>query len=302
MPNEAEILLPMLEFHSDGEQKQIRAVIDGLAERLALPEEEKNARYPGGERKFASLVYNAARTLRGAELLQRDSLGVHRITERAQQALAENPGRIDAEFLRRHNQENDTHPEEAEEPPEQTLSAAPHVDTEEAFPSLPESRIQAAHAEINAALKQELLEEIGKMPPEFFERLVMRLLEEMGYGSGQVTPLSKDGGVDAVLQQNSLGLDKVYVQAKRWQGKVGGPEIQQFIGALSWRQANKGVFITTSAFTADAKKFADESKSPTVSLIDGSLLTDLMIKYKVGVVLHFSYEINKIDFNYFVDG
>lgn len=295
MPNEAEILLPMLEFHSDGEPKQIRAVIDGLAERLALPEEEKNARYPGGERKFASLAYNAARTLRGAGLLHRDSLGVHRLTERGQQALARNPARIDAEFLRRFNEESSTH---TEEPPEQTPST-PQTDSEEAFSTLPESRIQVAHAEINAALKRELLEEIGKMPPEFFERLVMRLLEKMGYGSGQVTPLSKDGGVDAVLQQNSLGLDEVLVQAKRWQGKVGRPDIQKFIGTLEGR---KGVFVTTSAFTPDAEKYAKESKIATISLIDGNRLTDLMIKHKVGVVLHFSYEINKIDFNYFADG
>lgn len=298
MPNEAEILRPMLELHSDGEPKQIRAVIDGLAGRLALPEEEKNARYPSGNRMFDSLAYSAARTLRGAGLLQRDRLGVHHITERGQQALTRNPERIDAEFLRKHNEESDIQPEET---PEQTPSI-PHADTEEAFPGLPESRIQAAHAEINAALKQELLEEIGKMPPEFFERLVMRLLEKMGYGSGQVTPLSKDGGVDVVLQQNSLGLDKVLVQAKRWQGKVGGPEIRDFIGTLDTRKANKGVFITTSAFTPDAERNAVDSRIAAISLIDGNQLTDLMIKHKVGVVLHFSYEINKMDFNYFADG
>lgn len=298
MPNESEILLPMLELHSDGEQKQIRAVIDGLAERLGLPEEEKDARYPSGNRMFDSLVYSAARTLRGAELLQRDSLGVHRLTERGQQVLTRNPGRIDAEFLRRYKEENGTQPEDLPEPTPST----PHSDIEEAFPSLPESRIQAAHAEINAALKQELLEEIGKMPPEFFERLVMRLLEKMGYGSGQVTPLSKDGGVDVVLQQNSLGLDKVLVQAKRWQGKVGGPEMRDFIGTLDTRKANKGVFITTSAFTPDAKKNADDSRIASISLVDGNQLTDLMIKHKVGVVSHFSYEINKMDFNYFADG
>ena len=149
-------------------------------------------------------------------------------------------------------------------------------------------------------LKEELLQNIMDNPPEFFEALVVDLLVKMGYGHAEVTGGSGDGGIDGIIYQDPLGLDAVYVQAKRWaEGNVGSPDICNFIGALALKGASKGVFITTSRFSKPAKAAANESAGPKIVLIDGKKLTQLMINHDVGVSLGDSYQLKEVDLDYF---
>ena len=150
-------------------------------------------------------------------------------------------------------------------------------------------------------LKSQILDEISQKKPSFFEYLVARLLEKMGYGVGRLTKSGADGGIDGIIDEDELGLSQIYVQAKSWQGAVSRPEIQKFVGAISDKQTKKGVFITTSKFSKDAKEYAANAQSHTVVLIDGERLAELMIKYKLGVQVRQNIEICDIDGDFFGD-
>ena len=167
----------------------------------------------------------------------------------------------------------------------------------------PDERIEAAIAELNQAVARELLELIGQSPPEFFEALVLDLLHSLGYGTSrsdvQRVGKSGDGGIDGIISLDRLGLEKVYVQAKRWQNNVGRPDVQGFFGALAGRRAKKGVFITTSSFSREAREFA-ESVSDSIVLVDGARLTALMIEHGVGVT-HKPLKVPHVDSDYFED-
>lgn len=156
---------------------------------------------------------------------------------------------------------------------------------------------------LNARLSEELLESAKSISPDIFERLVVRLLERMGYGEGSVVGQSGDGGIDGIINQDPLGLEKVYIQAKRWQNQVGEPEIRNFSGSLEAKGANKGVFITTSTFSSTARQTAQfiSAGNKFIRLIGGEELARLMIEHGVGVVTETTYEVKKIDENYFVD-
>ncbi len=166
----------------------------------------------------------------------------------------------------------------------------------------PDERIDAAVQELNRAVAVELLDTILKMPPMFFESLVLDLLRALGYGTTdddlQRVGGSGDGGIDGIISLDRLGFEKIYVQAKRWQHSVGRPEIQAFYGALSARRAKKGVFITTSTFTREAREF-ENHVGETVVLIDGTRLTSLMIEHGVGVTLYRTVRLPRLDVDYF---
>ena len=167
----------------------------------------------------------------------------------------------------------------------------------------PEENIDKIYKEINEQLAEELLEVILEKDGYYFEKLVMDVLIKMGYGdfredAKKVTKKSNDGGIDGIINQDKLGLDKIYVQAKRWESVVGRPELQKFVGALSERQADKGIFITTSDFTKEAKEYI-EKVSQNIILINGNMLTKLMIENNVGVQIIYNYEIKRIDNDYF---
>ena len=170
--------------------------------------------------------------------------------------------------------------------------------------STPTDLIDDAYSQINKALAKELLSKILEMSPAFFEKLVVELLVKMGYGgsfedAASVTQYSRDEGIDGVIKEDKLGLDTIYIQAKRWdKGSVGSKEIQAFVGAIDMKHASKGVFITTSTFTEDAKKCAKQVKSKIV-LIDGEQLCKFMIEYNLGVAVRQTYEIKQIDRDYF---
>lgn len=167
----------------------------------------------------------------------------------------------------------------------------------------PEEAIESAYQGLRQQLAQELLAKILTCTPTFFEYLVVELLVKMGYGgsrkdAGERIGQSGDGGVDGIIKEDRLGLDTIFIQAKRWQGSVGRPEIQKFVGALQGQRARKGVFITTSTYTADATAYVGQIDTKVV-LIDGQKLASFMIDFDVGVSPAASYTVKRIDFDYF---
>lgn len=167
----------------------------------------------------------------------------------------------------------------------------------------PEEQIESAYGELRAALAAEVLDQVLEKSADFFEQLVLDVLQAMGYGGRVGSPVhhlgkSGDGGVDGVIREDELGLDLIYVQAKRWTNPVGRPEIQKFFGALHGKRASKGVFITTSAFSQEARTFA-ENVTPRVVLIDGGMLAGLMIDHSVGTARARTYELKRLDLDYF---
>lgn len=181
------------------------------------------------------------------------------------------------------------------------------VETEDGE-SAPLERIESAHQLLRSAVKTDLLQLIRKCTPSFFERLVIKLFVKMGYGgslrdAAQVVGKSGDGGIDGIIKEDKLGLDAIYVQAKRWLDKtVGRPDVQQFAGALSGNKATKGIFITTSSFTKEAVEFAKSVSNSKIVLIDGDELAELMIDHNVGVTVAQVYEVKRVDSDYFAEG
>lgn len=213
--------------------------------------------------------------------------------------LAERPASINLKIL-------DRYPEHAEFRSKKSGSdqdANARQVSDEAESRTPSESIADSYNAIRKSLADEILQQLKSCTPEFFERLVVDLLVRMGYGgtradAGEVLGKSGDGGIDGTIKEDRLGLDTIYIQAKRWQNNVGRPDIQQFAGALQGRKARKGVFITTSGFSRDAAEYAYRIENSIV-LVDGDRLAELMIDHDVGVTLDTSYEIKRIDSDYF---
>ena len=225
--------------------------------------------------------------------------GIFRITERGQSVLSSKPLRIDIKFLEQFPEFvafRDLRHEKSEDKPEGGIAP---VD------ATPEEALDAAYQRLRIDLEAEILEQVKAASPSFFERLVVELLVEMGYGgtlrdAGQAVGRSGDGGIDGIIKEDRLGLDVIYIQAKRWDSTVGRPEIQKFAGALQGHRARKGVFITTSGFSGEAIDFISRIDSKIV-LIDGAKLARHMIDHNVGVSASRSYEVKKVDSDYFTE-
>ncbi len=251
-----------------------------------------------------------ARTyLKQAALLESQKRGVFRITPRGLELLAKNPSRIDnstleqfPEYLAFKLRRNDEKPTGALSPLEPVARQTPQG-VEPSFDSTPEELFSQAYQRLRSNLEAELLEQVKAASPAFFERLVIDLLVAMGYGgsrqdAGRAIGRSGDGGIDGIIKEDKLGLDVIYVQAKRWEGTVGRPEIQKFAGALQGQRANKGVFITTSGFSKEAEEYAGVISSKII-LITGEQLSKLMVDHNVGVSPISKYELKRIDSDYF---
>jgi restriction system protein len=234
--------------------------------------------------------------LKTAGYVEAPSSGVWRITSRGRDLLAAHRTGFDEQTTRRIVRESRIGPDAGAADDE---TDEPTVTDEQT----PEERIEAATQEVHAAIAKELLQRMAQAPASFFETLVLDLLYALGYGStgGDVQHVGRsgDGGIDGVISLDKLGLEKVYVQAKRWQGVVGRAEIQAFFGALAGRRAKKGVFITTSTFTREAREFGEQI-ADSVVLIDGVRLTTLMIEHSVGVS-HKTVRLPRVDGDYFAD-
>ena len=235
--------------------------------------------------------------MKKAGLLSTPKRGILQITDRGLQVLKENPNRVDNRVLRRFPEFLEF--QKAKDEP--TAEAEPAAATERLDP---QENIEVGYQRIRKQLSAELLTRIKACSPSFFERLVVELLLKMGYGGsrrdfGQAIGKPGDGGIDAVIKEDKLGLDAVYLQAKRWDnGQVGSKEIQAFVGALHGRKARKGVVITTSGFSKPAQDYVREIQDKVI-LIDGSTLADLLIEHGVGVSTVATYDIKKIDTDYF---
>lgn len=297
IPDFQSIMLPLLNLASDGEIHNVNDATDNLAEKFNLTDEELSRLIPSGSPKFYNRVGWAKTHLKKAGLLEYPQRGYFRITQRGFDVLQENPERINMSYLKKFPEFvtfRQTH--RSDEIEEET------IDEQELTP---EEALENAYLKIRDDLSDELLETILKSPPAFFEKLVVDLLVAMGYGGSQrdaarAVGRSGDEGIDGIIDEDRLGLETIYVQAKRWQrdSKVGRPQIQSFVGALTGNNARKGVFITTADFTSEARNYATGIPLKVV-LINGDRLANLLIDYSIGVTTRIKYEIKNLDSDYF---
>lgn len=305
IPDYQALMLPLLRLASDGAEHAMRDVVEALAEELKLTEEERRELLPSGQQaRFANRVHWARSYLKQAGLLDSPRRGYMMISQRGREVLSESPAELNVDFLMRFPEFQEFRSKSG------TQSGANSGSTGSggsvgATDETPEESVEAAYQDIRSELAKELLEQVKNSSPPFFEQLVVDLLVKMGYGgtrsdAGQAIGKSGDGGIDGIIKEDRLGLDIVYIQAKRWEGTVGRPEIQKFAGALQGQRARKGVFITTSAFTRDAEDYASRLDSKII-LIDGVRLADFMMDFDVGVTPFAVYELKRIDADYFVE-
>jgi restriction system protein len=301
IPDFQTLMLPVLRLAHGGEMRAADAV-DRMADEFRLTPEERAELLPsGGQAKIANRVHWAITYLVKAGLLSRPRRGVFAITERGREVLANPPDRIDVQFLSRFDGFDQFRTKSSGEI-EGERSAAPSATL---AAGTPDERIEAAFNEWNAALRSELLDRIQAMDPTRFEKLIIDLLLGMGYGAGGSSKhlgRTSDGGVDGVINEDVLGLDIIYLQAKRYAAgnAIGVEKIREFAGALDERGATKGVFVTTSHFAPQARAYAQRSPKRLV-LIDGEELTRLMVQYGIGVRVYRTLEMKKLDTDYFED-
>lgn len=293
-------MLPLLKHAADGQEHSFHSLVEALAADFKLTESERRELLPsGGQFVFDNRVGWARTYMKKAALLSAPRRGVVQITERGLEVVAAHPKRIDNKVLRQY-------PEFLEFQGAKTSDAKQEHEVGVPDQLDPQESIEAGYHRIRKQLSTELLARIKSCTSDFFERLVVELLLKMGYGgsrrdAGQAIGKSGDGGVDGVIKEDKLGLDVVYIQAKRWDNsQVGSKEIQAFVGALHGRKARKGVFITTSGFSKPARDYVRDIQDKVV-LIDGHELAELLIEHGVGVSTVASYEIKKIDSDYFVE-
>lgn len=299
IPDYQTVMLPLLKFASDGQEHSVREAIENLADDFNLTESERTELLPSGQQAtFTSRVGWAATYLKKAGLLGATRRSHFKITERGFAALQQTPASINVKFLKQY-------PEFVEFQTKRNDSdktvPAPAPESEQT----PEESIETAYQSIRSDLAIELIQQIMNCSPTFFEQIVVDLLVKMGYGgsrkdAGQAVGKSGDGGIDGIIKEDRLGLDVIFIQAKRWEGVVGRPEIQKFVGVLQGQRAKKGIFITTSTFTNEAMQYASMIENKVV-LIDGETLAKLMIDFNVGISSGRVYEIKRIDSDYFTD-
>ncbi len=300
VPDYQSLMLPVLRAASAGEQR-IGAVVQSLGDALGLSDVARAALLPSGRQTIlANRVHWAKTYLTKAGLLEVTRRGYFRLTPRGQEMLASHPDRIDNDILRRFEEFRQFSDRSA-----QTAGDDIAPGPRDTADQTPDETMRAAHRRIEAALAEELLDRVRAAPPEFFERLIVSLLLEMGYGgsaaeAGRALGRSGDDGVDGVIDQDALGLDRVYIQAKRYAAgnSVGPGAIRDFFGSLDRHKAAKGLFVTTSSFTGSARETADYL-SKRIVLIDGEQLTRLMIRHNVGCRIEEILHVKKIDEDFF---
>lgn len=300
IPNYQVLMLPLLKAVKDQKEYKLNDIVDILANEFKLSEEERKELLPSGQSfLFGNRVGWARTYLKKAGLLDSPKRGYLIITQRGLDVLKQNPKEVNVALLQQFSEFLEFQSSKRDDnTTENTIIQSESIQT-------PEEILENSYQDIRKSLAQELLDKITKLSPTFFERLVVELLVKMGYGgsmkdAGRAIGKSGDEGIDGTIKEDKLGLDIIYIQAKRWQpgNVVGRPEIHKFVGALAGQGAKKGIFITTSTFTKDALEFVPRNETKIV-LIDGYLLAQLMIDYNLGVATQQVYEIKKIDSDYF---
>ncbi|MGD9581580.1 MAG: restriction endonuclease [Vampirovibrionia bacterium] len=301
IPDYKSFFLKFLMFVSDKKEHSLRETINHLIEEFGFTEEEQKEILPSGNQTIIDNRIGWARTyLKKAGLLEYTRRGYFKITDRGLDLLRTNPNEISIKMLLQYEEFREFKKGTSSNNEVKTGKQDELTCEEE---STPDEIIEKASQNLRKILATDLLEQVKTNTPEFFEKLVVELLLKMGYGgsrkdAGEATRLAKDGGIDGIIKEDKLGLDLIYLQAKRWEGTVGAPEIQKFAGALQGNRAKKGVFITTSSFSKEAREFVKNIDSKII-LIDGEYLTELMIDHNLGVSIENTYEIKKIDSDYF---
>ena len=299
IPDFQKIMLPFLTILGDGQEHTTVETNQKLAALFGLTDEEQNVFLPSGVAKtFPNRVAWAKSHFKMAGLLENTKRSSFKITEQGKKLLSENHSEINLRILKtipaylertgRTKDDDTTNESEIDNP---------------LITETPEEILESNYLKIRKNLSQELLIKIKSCTPAFFENLVVELLVKMGYGgsikdAGKSIGKSGDEGIDGIIKEDRLGLDVIYIQAKRWEGSVGRPEIQKFIGALAGQGAKKGVFITTSRYTPDAREYHPKNDTKIV-LIDGEQLAELMIDFNLAVSVSTTFEIKKIDNDYF---
>lgn len=305
IPDYQTIMLPLLKLASDQKEHTLRESVGLLAAYFKLSEEERNELQPSGQQSlFNNRVAWASTYLRKAGMLESTGRGIFKITKRGMDILKEKPKAITPVLLERFSEFTQFKVKREKLNDLSITNNSNHNLISEGSTLTPEETIDVAYQTIRQSLISELLLKIKECSPEFFERLVIDLLVKMGYGgtrkdAGKAIGRSRDGGIDGIINEDRLGLDVIFIQAKRWEGTVGRPEIQKFVGALQGNKAKKGVFITTSSFTKDAESYT-ASIQVNIVLIDGEMLANFMIDHNVGVSQVYSYDIKRLDSDYFV--
>ena len=298
IPDFQSLMRPLLDCASDGKEHASRDVVERLAVRFGLTDVERKQLLPSGNQEvFVNRVAWAKTHFKMAGLLDSPKRGYSSITPLGLNVLREFPGRIDLKVLRQQPGYLEARGGTKSETQNKTSS-------QDVEPSqTPEEQIELASLALRSSLGSEILSKLRVSSPSFFENLVVELLVAMGYGgtrkdAGQAIGRSGDEGIDGIIKEDRLGLDTIYIQAKRWLQTVGRPEIQKFAGALQGFRAKKGIFITTSDFSREAVEYASRIESRIV-LIDGEMLWNLMIDFGIGVSRTATYEVKKIDNDYF---
>jgi len=301
IPDYQTLMLPVLKVASDRNEHKFRDAVELLADEFSLSSEERNELLPSGNQPlFNNRVGWARSYLKQAGLLAAPKRGFFTITERGLELLATNPSEINTETLSQY-------PEflEFRNRRKSSKEKGDSGESEKAAESLhtPEDALASAYQKLRKSLESELLTIVKEASPSFFEKLVVDLLVNMGYGgnrqdAGKALGKSGDGGIDGIINEDRLGLDVIFIQAKRWEGPVGRPEIQKFAGALQGQRAKKGVFITSSSFTKAAEEYVSLIDTRII-LIDGERLGRLMVDHNVGVSTVGKYEVKKVDSDYF---
>lgn len=305
VPDYQSLMLPVLSI-STNDEVRFRDIVDQLADQLALTPEDRGELLPSGKQTiFNNRVHWAKTYLAKAGLLESTRRGHFKITPRGNKVLALHPPRIDVSFLDRFAEFREFKAS-VREPLAKPPAGVGPVGAELDSPAeTPDETMRAAHKQIEVALAQDLLDRIRSAPPDFFERVIVNLLLSMGFGgsaaaAGRAIGRSGDDGVDGVIDQDALGLDRVYIQAKRYANgnNIGAGAIRDFFGSLDRHKATKGLFVTTSTFSPSARETA-EFLSKRIVLIDGEQLTKLMIRHNVGCRVEDTLHIKKIDEDFF---
>ena len=301
VPDFQTMMMPFLEFLRDGNEHSYKEIAIALAEHYQLTDDDVNEMIPSKRQtKLVNRIYWISTYFRKSLVIEQPNRGYLRITERGRVLLNQKLPRIDMktleiypEYVEFRDKKNDT----------QAAETITIIDSTES--KTPDEILEDSYRTIRKNLASDLLAKVRACTPGSFEALVVELLVKMGYGgtqedAGQAIGKSGDGGIDGIIKEDRLGLDVIYLQAKRWEATVGSPEIQKFAGALQGRRARKGVFITTSDYSRTARDFAANIENKII-LIDGETLADLMIEHGVAVSVAATYEIKRIDSDYFIE-
>lgn len=302
IPDYQTLMLPLLRLCSDNQAHTNREAIEVLAKQFSLTKEEQNELLPSGRQcRFDNRVAWARAHLKMAGLIENVRRGIFKITDRGLNVLKQDPTEINIGFLKQYPEYSEkVHRKIPEDHPDKDIQKAEVNESRS-----PEEQLEDAYETIRDNLANEVLTQLKAGSPEFFEKVVVEVLVKMGYGgsrkdAGQAIGRSGDEGIDGIIKEDRLGLDIIYIQAKKWENTVSRPEIQKFAGALQGKRARKGVFITTSDYSKNAYAYADAIENKII-LINGNKLAQFMIDFNVGVAAEATYELKRLDSDYFTE-